>query len=117
MASVLVLEDDPVIGQMLSELLREAQHQVVGPAASIETALSLVNDRGINAALLDVDLGSGGLCFGLASMLRAQRIPVAFLTGYSARLMPAEFQECYRIEKPYSHEQVLTVLAHLLAKA
>jgi len=32
-ASVLILEDDHVIGQMLSELLREAGYQVVGPAA------------------------------------------------------------------------------------
>jgi DNA-binding response OmpR family regulator len=114
MASVLILEDDRLIGQMLSELLREAGYQVVGPSASIASALFLVAERGINAALLDIDLGAEGLCFGLASMLQAQRIPFAFLTAYSAPLIPVEFRKYRRIEKPYSHEQVLTIVRHLL---
>ena len=114
MASVLILEDDQLIGQMLSELLREAGYQVVGPAASIESARVLVAERGINAALLDIDLGEEGLCFGLATMLQAQHIPFAFLTGYNALLTPIEFRNSPRIEKPFSHEVVLTVVRHLL---
>jgi len=114
MASVLVLEADQLIGQMLSELLREASYQVVGPLASIESALALVAEHGINAALLDIDLGAEGLCFGLAAMLHAQRIPFVFLTAYPAPLMPVEFRKYPRIEKPYSHEQVLTVVRHML---
>src|SRR6266481_5458911 len=93
LASVLILEDDPLTGKMLSELVREAGYQVVGPSASIESALILVAERGINAALLDIDLGAEGLCFGLAKMLQAQRIPFAFLTAYPAPLMPTEFSK------------------------
>jgi hypothetical protein len=99
---------------MLSELVLEAGHHVVGPSASIEGALALVAEHGINAALLDIDLGAGGLCFGLASMLQAQRIPFAFLTAYSDRLTPIELRKAPRIEKPYSHEAILTVVRHLL---
>src|SRR5215470_9053327 len=99
---------------MLSELLREAGYQVVGPAASIDSALELVNDRGIDAALLDIDLGAEGLCFGLAAMLQAQRIPFAFLTAYSALLTPIEFHKCPRIEKPFSHKDVLAVVRSLV---
>jgi DNA-binding response OmpR family regulator len=113
-SSVLILEDDPLISQMLTELLREAGYQVVGPVASIEGARVLVAERGINAALLDIDLGAEGLCFGLASMLKAQRIPFAFLTAYSDRLTPIELRESPRIEKPFSHEEVLTVVRHLV---
>jgi DNA-binding response OmpR family regulator len=72
--SVLILEDDRLTSQMLSELLREAGYQVVAPAASIESALALIVEHGINAALLDIDLGVDGLCFDLATMLQAQRI-------------------------------------------
>jgi hypothetical protein len=93
---------------------REAGYQVVGPAASIESARVLVAERGINAALLDIDLGEEGLCFGLATMLQAQHIPFAFLTGYNALLTPIEFRNSPRIEKPFSHEVVLTVVRHLL---
>jgi DNA-binding response OmpR family regulator len=114
MPSVLILEDDRLIGQMLSELVREAGYQVVGPSASIASALGLVAEHGIDAALLDIDLGKEGLCFGLASMLQAQRIPFAFLTAYPAPLMAVEFRKYPRIEKPYSHEQVLTVVRYLL---
>jgi DNA-binding NtrC family response regulator len=113
-SSVLILEDDQVIGQMLSELLREAGYQVVGPAATIESALALIAEHGIKAALLDVDLGAEGLCFGLATMLQAQHIPFAFLTGYSALLTPIEFHDSPRLEKPFSHEAALTVVRHLL---
>jgi DNA-binding response OmpR family regulator len=114
MASVLILEDDRLIGQMLSELVREAGYQVVGPSASTASARALVAEHGINAALLDIDLGEDGLCFGLATMLQAQHIPIAFLTGYSAQLMPIAFRESPRIGKPFSHEEVLTVVRHLL---
>jgi hypothetical protein len=47
-------------------------------------------------------------------MLQAQRIPFAFLTAYLARLMPMEFSKSPRIEKPFSHDQVLSVVRHLL---
>jgi hypothetical protein len=100
-SSVLILEDDRLIGQMLAELLREAGYQVVGPAASIESALDLAAKHGINAALLDIDLGAEGLCFGFATMLQAQRIAFAFLTAYPALLMPLEFRNSLRIEKPF----------------
>ena len=113
-SAVLVLEDDRLIGKMLSDLLREAGYQVVGPAASIESARVLVAEHGINAALLDIDLGAEGLCFGLATMLQAQRIPFAFLTAYPALLMPIEFQNSPRIEKPFSYEEVLMVVRHML---
>jgi DNA-binding response OmpR family regulator len=113
-SSVLILEDDRQIGEMLSELLREAGYQVVGPADSIESALAAISERGINAALLDIDLGAEGLCFGLATMLQAQRIPFAFLTGYPALLTPIELRSSPRIEKPFSHEEVLTVVRHML---
>ena len=113
-SSVLILEDDLLVGQMLSELLREADYLVVGPAASIKRALVLMAESGINAALLDIDLGAGGLCFGLATMLQAQRIPFAFLTGYPVLLTPIELRSSPRIEKPFSHEEVLTVVRDLL---
>jgi DNA-binding response OmpR family regulator len=77
-SSVLILEDDQLIGQMLSELLREAGYQVVGPADSVEGALALVAEHGINAALLDIDLGAKGLCFGFATMLQASESPSHF---------------------------------------
>jgi DNA-binding response OmpR family regulator len=112
--SVLILEDDKLTSQMLSELLREAGYKVVGPVASIERARALVARRGINAALLDINLGTGGLSFGFATMLKAQRIPFAFLTAYSDRLTPVDLREAPRIEKPFSHEEVLTAVRHLL---
>ncbi len=113
-SSVLVLEDDKTIGRMLSELLEEAGYQVVGPAASVERALVLVGEHGIDAALLDIDLGSTGLSFDLAAMLQAQRLPFAFLTAYPARLMPIPFRDALRVEKPFSHDQVLSAVRHLL---
>lgn len=113
--SILVLEDDELTSKILSELLREAGYSVVGPVESIESARALVTEHGIKAALLDINLGVEGLCFGFATMLQAQRIPFAFLTGYSAVLTPIELRSAPRIEKPFSHEEVLAVVQRLLA--
>jgi hypothetical protein len=65
--------------------------------------------------LLGINLGAEGLCFGFATMLQAQRIHFAYLTGYPAVLTPIELRCAPRIEKPFSHEEVLSVVRRLLA--
>ena len=114
MASVLVLEDDVLIGDLVAEWLSDAGHRVRGPVTSVEDALSVVAEKGIDAGLLDVRMGDGGSSFELARMLQAQHIPFAFLTGYPQLLMPPDLRDCPRLEKPFDQEQVTAMLRRLL---
>jgi DNA-binding NtrC family response regulator len=60
-ARVLVAEDEPVIALDVAFAVEEAGGEVVGPAASVRQALSLVEGDGIQAAILDVDLLDGNV--------------------------------------------------------
>jgi DNA-binding response OmpR family regulator len=114
MASVLVLEDDYLAAELVAEWLRDAGHRVVGPVNSVDTALSAMAEQAIDAAMLDINLGDFRRSFDFAFMLRAQRIPFAFLSGYSPGLMPTELRACPRVAKPLARREVVTLLGQLL---
>src|SRR4051794_20669081 len=87
--SILVVEDEWVMANYIAETLTSSGYKVVGPANSVEKALAAMAYTAIDAALLDINLGGGRTVFELGRILRAQRIPFAFLTGYSSALMPS----------------------------
>ena len=82
---LLLVEDDPIVAEVVQGLLREQGHAVVHAAHGL-AALSEVATRRFDAALLDLDLpGLDGLA--LARMLRAQGF-VAPLLAVTARSDP-----------------------------
>ena len=113
MARILVVEDEPMIATVVVEWLREVGHTVIGPADDIESALAVLADRGADMALLDVSLGGVPVGLKLAEMLEAQRIPFAFLTGYSESLFPVRFREHPRLQKPFSRDLLLSIVNQL----
>jgi len=117
MASVLVLEDEDLIARLLADWLADAGYSVVGPVNTTDKALRVIAEHGIDAALLDINLGGDQRSFELGSMLLAQRIPFAFLTGYSVSLIPPGLRDCPRLEKPFDHDQVLAIVDELLGTA
>jgi DNA-binding LytR/AlgR family response regulator len=117
MASVLVLEDDYLTARLIGDTIACAGHTVVGPAATVDDALAVTAEKGINAALLDINLGDDQRSFELARILQAQHIPFAFLTGYSHMLVPPDLRACPRIEKPFGEEQIVSIVDRLLHPA
>jgi CheY-like chemotaxis protein len=113
MARILVVEDEPTIAAVVVEWLGEVGHRVVGPAADIDTALRELANKGADMALLDVNLGGAAVGLQLAEMLKAQRIPFAFITGYAASLFPVGLREHPRLEKPFGRSQLLSVVEQL----
>jgi len=114
MARVLVVEDEPTIATTVAEWLVEVGHTVIGPAADIESALTLLAEKGADVALIDVSLGGAPVGLSLAEMLRAQRVPFAFLTGYSVTLFPVALRDYPRLEKPFGRDQLLSVVDQLI---
>ena len=117
MASILVLEDDFLVAHQLGDWLSDASHTVVGPACSVDAALAASAEVGIDAALLDINLGDGLRSYELARILAAQRIPFAFLSGYSPSLMPPDLRDRPRLDKPFERHQVLQAVRHMLEPA
>lgn len=112
--AILVVEDEWLLASALAQALAAGGYRVVGPASTSDQALQVMAEHGVDAALLDVNLGGDSRVFELAWILRAQRTPFAFLTGYPRTLMPPDLRRQPMLTKPFDTSDVLKLLAELL---
>ena len=120
MRQLLLVEDDPIVAEVMQGLLREQGHGVVHVAHGL-AALAEVATRRFDAGLLDLDLpGVDGLA--LARMLRAQGFaaPLLAVTARSdadaeAQARNAGFDDFLR--KPVTGAQLAEALARLVPGA
>ena len=110
--SVLVLEDEWLIALDIANLLRDAGYAVVGPAENVQSALDLVANREIDAALLDINL-KDERSYPVARALDRKNVPFAFLSGYVNEDLEAEFRGHALLSKPFLPEVLLSSLAEL----
>ena len=78
---ILIAEDDMILAFDLIVTLRQAGAEIVGPAATLKQALSLVKTPLLSAAVLDVNLGDEEV-FPAASALEVLGVGIVFYTGY-----------------------------------
>lgn len=77
---ILVVEDEVWLAIELEDALREGRFDVIGPAASVSQALSLLDDHRPDAAVLDVTLG-GERVTPVALLLKSIGIPFVLATA------------------------------------
>ena len=53
---VLLVEDEPIVAEDAAEMLREAGHQVAGPATTVDEAVRLAQETRADLALVDINL-------------------------------------------------------------
>ena len=107
-ARILILEDEPVIGLALEDMLQRNGAYVLF-ASGIEEACQLIESEPVESAILDVNV-HGAESYPVASMLARRRIPFIFATGYGDRSHPAEFAAIPTIAKPYSADDIRKAL-------
>jgi DNA-binding NtrC family response regulator len=113
-ALVLVAEDEPFIALDIAFAIEDAGGEVVGPAASVEEALALIEARSISGAILDVNLTDGDITPVAQAVLR-MGIPVILQSGIG--LPPefaARFPEVVFHMKPCVAATLVTQLAQLI---
>jgi len=103
-ATVLILEDEPIIGLALEDMLSR-QGAAVLFASQVEEACEIIAQEQVDSAVLDVNV-HGLLSYPVAEMLNERNVPFIFATGYGDRSHPPEFAEVPTISKPYSAEDV-----------
>jgi DNA-binding response OmpR family regulator len=111
---VLVLEDDPLQGEHVCDLLLGEGMEPLGPVATSEAAVELLDATIVDAAILDIRL-QDGLCFEVARALAHRQIPFLFLTGSVREVVPAQFQAIPILLKPFKAERLLELLRELLS--
>jgi CheY-like chemotaxis protein len=99
--TVLVLEDEMMVAMLLEDMLSELGCRVVGPVATVATALKCLEERAVDAALLDVNLSFGQSGYRVADAMVARRIPFAFVTGYGAGSLNGDYRDHPTLQKPF----------------
>ncbi|WP_348271432.1 response regulator [Methylobacterium sp. Leaf91] len=111
---ILVVEDEYFLADELSRGLSDAGAEVLGPIATIEGALGLLQGpTRPDAAILDVNLG-GDEVYPVADALRALDVPFLFTTGYDLATIPNRYASARRLEKPVSNAAVFRELDLIL---
>lgn len=110
---VLLVEDEYLVASFMADAFDACGACVVGPAASVADAMSLLaSDVRVDAAVLDVNLG-GEPVFPVADRLRERGVPILFTSGYDASTFPERYRDTPMCLKPIDIEHVTGLIAGL----
>ncbi|TZF89867.1 response regulator [Lysobacter lacus] len=110
---VLLVEDEYVLALGLTDALADLGAVVIGPVATVEDALALVERMPeIDAAVLDVNLGRE-VVYPVADSLAARGIPFLFATANERADLPERFAHVPVCAKPFHVEAFRDAVAAL----
>lgn len=101
---VLIVEDEPIIGLALEDML-SAEGARVLLADRIDDAFDIVTSEPVEVAILDVNV-HGIHSYELAGSLGRAGVPYIFATGYGDLSHPPEFASVPTITKPYNLKDI-----------
>ncbi|MBL7837354.1 MAG: response regulator, partial [Bacteroidetes bacterium] len=79
---ILIVEDNPIIGEDLAAYMNEFGHEAVGHVTNAEETLRLLKEKSVDLILMDVGLESEIDGIQLASLIREKyKLPIIFLTA------------------------------------
>jgi|JI8StandDraft_2_1071088.scaffolds.fasta_scaffold24786_3 DNA-binding NarL/FixJ family response regulator len=105
----LIIEDDFYQAVEIRESLQQAGAEIVGCRATVPDLDEMMLRGKIDIALLDINLGNTQ-SFDFARALNEKGIPVVFLSGYDASIVPADLQYAKFISKPANDSDVIAAL-------
>jgi PAS domain S-box-containing protein len=111
---VLLVEDEPIIGMMLTDMLSELGLKVDGPHSTLADAMVAAKSGRAKAAILDVNL-KGEKIYPVAEALHERDIPFIFITGYGADSIDPRFQGIALLQKPIERQKLRNLLLNGLS--
>jgi two-component SAPR family response regulator len=101
---------------MMADMLAEFDFEVLGPFATVDKAISAVDQTSVQVALLDVNL-AGEMVYPVASRLRELGVPFIFMTGYSPESIERRFIETPILKKPVDQAQLYRTIKRVTEPA
>jgi DNA-binding response OmpR family regulator len=96
---ILVVEDESIVAIDMASIISMAGGRVIGPFQSIGQGFRFREFKHIDAALLDISL-NGESVFKLADAIARRGIPIVFLSGREADVLPPEHRQSRFLSKP-----------------
>ena len=113
--TVLLMEDNPVLGLEVAFALEDEGAAVEGPVARVEAGLQTLDQTVPDAAVLDVELADGEV-FPLAERLRERGVPFVFYTARGSEgHMRARAGDAPVISKSHGSATVIEALRERMA--
>lgn len=104
-----------MVAPFTADLLADLGCEVIGPAPNMAAARELLaNGEQYDAALLDIHI-RGERVFPLCELLAERGVPFVLTSGYADWQVPEQWQDCPRLQKPYTIGQIEQVLSEVLA--
>ncbi len=106
---VFLVEDEPLVAMMLTDMLTELGLRVNGPHGTLSTAMAAAKIAESKAAILDVNL-AGEKIYPVADILDSQKVPFMFVTGYARDSIDKRFSEKVVLQKPIERQKLRAIL-------
>lgn len=111
---MLLVEDELLVAWDIEQMLTAVGVRVLGPAASVDSALALLQANRPDAAILDLNL-RGELATPVARRLREMGVPFVLSTAYNhLRSENEAFSGITNLGKPLASARCVQVLAEIL---
>ncbi|PWR01137.1 hypothetical protein DKT77_18425 [Meridianimarinicoccus roseus] len=114
--TILIAEDEPLLGYEMAERLREVGHAICGPARTVADAMALLDSLPCAACVMDLDL-AGERADALAERLIEQGIPCVRVSAHPADAWPGFMGASPFIAKPVDFRRLVAVIAGLTGGA
>jgi DNA-binding response OmpR family regulator len=110
---VLVMEDDPLIGMLLVELLGEKGYDVCAIAATAADGVTAAAQYRPDLVIADVRLGDGSGISAIEEILRTGFVPHLFMTGNISRVKALR-PDAVVLEKPFHTAELMLAIQRAL---
>jgi len=108
--NILIVEDDPVIGILLVDILIGMGHDVCALKTTAESAVAAAAGCNPDLMLVDVRLGSGSGIAAVAEIQRKKAIPYMYMTG---ALLPVGGPSDIVLHKPFLEAELADAIARI----
>ena len=111
---VLIVEDDPIIGEDIREMLTSVNYEAIDVAYSKEDAIKAIDNEKLDLVLLDINLDGYYEGFEVAEYInKTRQLPFIYITSYSGKeiierakpTMPMGY-----IVKPFNEKELFTTI-------
>ncbi len=109
---ILVVEDEPLIAELLRDWLSDLGCEVVGPAASNGAGLALLAEGPLSGAILDISV-LDGQTYDIAEALQQQGVPFLFATGHNSEGIDPQFRGVPVLQKPFVFDALAAAVSEL----
>jgi two-component system, response regulator PdtaR len=114
MANVLIVEDETIIGMLLSEVVTSLGHTVCAVVVSEDEAVAAAVLHQPDLMIVDAGLASGNGLSAVDTILAARFVPHIFTTGNAFKVRMLK-PEAVVLEKPFHESEIEVAIAQALS--